>query len=55
MTQPNMLQIVVIVFLLIVAVLYTLYSGRAEAITLFLGLSIWSLSLALARKLGIEI
>lgn len=55
MPQPNILQIVVIVFLLIVTVLYTLYSGRAEAITLFLGLSLWSLSLALARKIGVEI
>lgn len=55
MKRANLLQIIVIIVLIVAIVAYLAYSGLWGAITLFMGLALWSLALALARKIGIEV
>ena len=56
MNRASVIQIIVIGVLLVVALLYARYAGNFDnVLTLALGLSVWSLALALLRKLGVAV
>ncbi len=56
MERKMILQILAKIFLIIVIVVYAHYTGTwTNVLTLFLGLSLWSLALALTREAGVTV
>lgn len=55
MERATLLLILVKIVLVIAIVAYLAYSELWGAITLFMGLALWSLALALARNVGIDV
>jgi hypothetical protein len=56
MNRASVIQIIVIGFLLVVALLFSRYAGYLDnVLTLALGLLVWTLATALLRKLGVAV
>jgi hypothetical protein len=56
MNRATVIQIIVLGFLLVVALLFSRYMGNFDnVLTLALGLSVWTLATALFRKLGVAV
>jgi hypothetical protein len=56
MNRATVMQVIVIGFLLVVALLFSRYAGYFDnVLTLALGLSVWTLATALFRKLGVAV